>query len=433
MRLAVIALITLSLNAEVLLRESAFRPQPEGWSVWSQRAETLPRAFVDKTWSRGEPGSLAGNGASNAAAYGGWRKTVPGVKPGDWLRLKAFYRAESVAAENWQVIARIDWLDAQGKRAGEPAYIPWARREGAWTELSDDTQAPDKTAAVRIELYLANAPQGTVWFDDISLERIPPPAPRQVTLASVNLRPRNTAGREASVSEFIKTIARAVPQNADVILLPEGISVVGTPNTYVEVSEPVPGPTTKALGEVARARKAWIVAGIYEREGNAVYNTAVLLNREGELAGKYRKVYLPREEVERGLTPGVNFPVFDTDFGKVGLMICYDVFFPYPARQLATQGADLLLMPIWGGDEHLAKARAIENGVFLAASGYDHPTYIMDPLGERLSQATEQGAAAVATIDLSKRYNLKWLGEMRTRRLKELRVDVPMPTPGLLP
>jgi hypothetical protein len=57
MRLAVIALITLSLNAEVLLRESAFRPQPEGWSVWSQRAETLPRAFVDKTWSRGEPGS----------------------------------------------------------------------------------------------------------------------------------------------------------------------------------------------------------------------------------------------------------------------------------------------------------------------------------------------------------------------------------------
>jgi predicted amidohydrolase len=254
-----------------------------------------------------------------------------------------------------------------------------------------------------------------------------------VTLASVNLRPRNTAGREASVSEFIKTIARAVPQNADVILLPEGISVVGTPNTYVEVSEPVPGPTTKALGEVARARKAWIVAGIYEREGNAVYNTAVLLNREGELAGKYRKVYLPREEVERGLTPGVNFPVFDTDFGKVGLMICYDVFFPDPARQLATQGADLLLMPIWGGDEHLAKARAIENGVFLAASGYDHPTYIMDPLGERLSQATEQGAAAVATIDLSKRYNLKWLGEMRTRRLKELRVDVPMPTPGLLP
>jgi predicted amidohydrolase len=124
--------------------------------------------------------------------------------------------------------------------------------------------------------------------------------------------------------------------------------------------------------------------------------------------------------------------VFRTDFGKVGLMICYDVFFAEPARALANQGADMILMPIWGGDESLAKARAIENGVFLVASGYDHPTYIMDPYGERLSQAREQGSAAVATVDLAKPYRWQWLGDMRTRRMKELRMDVAVPQPGLM-
>jgi predicted amidohydrolase len=165
------------------------------------------------------------------------------------------------------------------------------------------------------------------------------------------------------------------------------------------------------------------VAGIYEREGPAIYNTAVLIDRAGNVAGKYRKVYLPREEVEAGLTPGNDYPVFRTDFGTVGIMICYDVFFADPARALALKGAEMILMPIWGGDETLAKARAIENRVFLVASGYDHPTYIMDPDGERLSVGPRPGAA-VATIDLNKRYMEKWLGEMKARRPKELRVDV---------
>ncbi|MBL8235399.1 MAG: carbon-nitrogen hydrolase family protein, partial [Bryobacterales bacterium] len=118
------------------------------------------------------------------------------------------------------------------------------------------------------------------------------------------------------------------------------------------------GPTTESLGKVAKQRKAYIVAGIYEREGGAIYNTAVLIDRAGEVAGKYRKVYLPREEVEGGLTPGAHFPVFSTDFGKLGLMICYDVFFSDPARHLTNQGAEIIAMPIWGGDEDLAKARA---------------------------------------------------------------------------
>lgn len=413
--------------AQVLLRDSTFT---DGWTTWSHRAETMPRTWVD---AKVGGGSLAISGGSNAAAYGGWRKLVSGVRAGEAIQFRASYRAEAVSAENWQVVARLDWQNGAGKRVSEPDYIPWTRHTvNGWNEVRGEVLAPEGATAVYVELYLANAPQGTLWWDDVALERVTA-RPAQVKVASVNLRPRNTSGSTESVAQFIKAIEQSVPKDAGVILLPEGITVVGTTKSYVEVAEPVPGgPTTKALGDVAKARNAYIVAGIYEREGNAVYNTAVLIDRKGEVAGKYRKVYLPREEMERGLTPGSHFPVFETDFGTVGVMICYDVFFAEPARALANQGASMILMPIWGGDESLAKARAIETGTFLVASGYDHPTYIMDPYGERLSHAREQGSAAVATIDLSKHYRWQWLGEMRTRRMRELRMDVAVPAPGVI-
>ncbi len=201
--------------------------------------------------------------------------------------------------------------------------------------------------------------------------------------------------------------------------------MVSTGKKYADVAEPIPGPTTARLGEMARRKHSYLAAGIYEREGPAVYNTAVLLDRAGNLLGKYRKVYIPREEMEAGITPGSDYPVFRTDFGMVGIMICWDVQYADPARELARRGAEIILLPIWGGNEALAKARAIENHVFLVSSGYDHPTYIMDPNGEMLSVAKERGQAAVATLDLNRRYvEEKWLGEMRGRFMKELRVDM---------
>jgi predicted amidohydrolase len=329
------------------------------------------------------------------------------------------------------VVARLDWRTPENRRAGEPDYVYKATREGRWTKIELETQAPQKATAVVFQLYLSNAPQGAVWWDDLSFDQVPAPGPRKVTLASINLRPERTGSAAESVRRFLETIESGVREKTDVILLPEGITVIGTGKTYADVAEPIPGPTTASLGELARKRSSYIAAGIYEREGPVIYNTAVLLDRAGNLVGKYRKVYLPREEVEHGLTPGNDYPVFKTDFGTVGLMICYDVFYSDPARALATQGAEVILMPIWGGDQTLGKARAIENKVFVVASGYDYPTYIMDPDGEILSQAQRQGVAAIATIDLNKRYLAPHLGDMRERRMKELRLDVKPPLPGL--
>jgi predicted amidohydrolase len=411
---------------------AATQEAPAGWEAWSQREATAPRIFVSTEHSLGEAGSLAISGDGNAAAHGGWHRRVDGIVPGRWYRLRASYRTEAIVAPNWQVVARVDWSDANGGRRDQPDYASWTQQAGEWTQIEGTFQAPAASTSAVLQFHLLHAAEGKVWWDAITFEEIAAPQPRLVTVASVNLRPRGTETKEASLAAFAETVRGNVPPGVDLIVLPEGITVVGTKQTYLDVAERVPGADTAFLATLAREKKAYLAAGIYERDGDVVYNTSVLLDREGRLVGKYRKVYLPREELEGGITPGDSYPVFETDFGRVGMMICYDVFFPDPARALAAQGADIILMPIWGGPERLAVARALENRVYLAASGYDHPTYVMDPNGDVLASADDEGSIALTTIDLSKRHREAWLGEMRTRRLQEIRTDIPLPMPGRL-
>lgn len=398
-----------------------------GWTVWSPRPEIAPRAYIDAVHSHGSAGgSMALSGSSNPAVFGGWERESR-VEPGKWYRLKAWYRAEGLDYAPRQVVARLDWMSASGHRTDQPDYATAVATGGEWNCVTLDAAAPKGASAVKLELLLLNAPRATVWWDDISFESIPAPAARNVTVATLNLRP---SAKSDPLGEFIAAISRTVPAKADIILLPEATTLVGTGKKYADVAEPLPGPTTTRLGEVARFRRAWIVAGVLEREGATIYNTAVLIDREGRLAGKYRKVYLPREEIEGGITAGSDYPVFRTDFGTIGMMICWDVQYPDPARALALRGAELILMPIWGGNTALGAARAIENQVYLASSGYDYPTEIVDPNGEVRARAADRGTAAVWTIDLNRRNRDSWLGDMRQRMWKEARFDVAVDPPG---
>ena len=76
-----------------------------------------------------------------------------------------------------------------------------------------------------------------------------------------------------------------------------------------------------------------------------IYNTAILLDRSGKVAGKYRKIHLPREEWKDGITPGDSYPVFQADFGTIAIQICYDWFFPEPTAIFALQGAEIVFAP----------------------------------------------------------------------------------------
>lgn len=428
-------LTVLSAPASVVpFRQSGFAPaaggMPAQWRVWAARAEIAPRAYIDKTHSRGEAGSLAVSGNLNVAAYGGWERTLEGVEAGKWYGFSAYYQAEELSYEPLQVVARLSWETSDRKIAGRPDYPYVVKREGEWTRLSLDVQAPEKAARVTLQLYLQNAPAATLWWDDIVFEPIPAPGPRLVTVASINYRPGKKNGSAAgNIQSFINAAEKAIPGKVDVILFPEGTPAVDTGLAYADVAESIPGPITRQFGDLAKKRGAYVVAGVYEREGNAVYNTSVVIDRRGEVAGKYRKVYIPREEIEVGITPGSEYPVFDTDFGRIGMMICWDSEYPDPARALALKGAEIIFLPIWDGEPTLVRARAIENHLFLVESSYGSPTQILDPEGNQLALAAQIGTAAVATLDLNRRYKDPWLGDMRARMMKEHRGDLAIQRP----
>jgi len=399
-----------------------------GWTVWSQRDETRPHFFTSDLPNLGESGCLGISGASNNSAHGCWRRVVGGIKPGGFYRFEAWYKALSVPYPRQQVLSRLDWLDEKGRRVGQPEYVREAKGSQGWEKNEGVFQAPEGAASVCIELYLSYCPQGTVWWDKISLAQVPDPGKRMVRVATVNFKPdREYDSPGESVDSYLPMLEQAGRKGCDIVCLGEGINLAGVRNAgYPDVAEPIPGPTTEKLGKLARKHKMYIVAALGERQEHAVYNTAVLIDREGRLAGKYHKVQLPREEIEAGCTPGNSLPVFDTDFGRIGMMICWDIQYVDPARALAVQGAEIIFCPVWGGNPTLAKARAIENQIYLVTASYsaELPTAIYGHWGDIIVQAEKKPQLIFADIDLNEKFPEPWLGNMRDRFARERRADI---------
>jgi predicted amidohydrolase len=227
---------------------------------------------------------------------------------------------------------------------------------------------------------------------------------------------------------FVPLVEEAARQKADLVVLGECITYIGLGLSYADVAEPVPGPSTEFFGELAKKHDLYVVVPVFEREAGAIYNTAALVGPEGFL-GKYRKVCLPRGEYDGGITAGSEYPVFHTRFGTVGMMICWDVHCPEVARNLAENGAEVIALPIWGGNPKLAAARAIENQVYLVTSTYTTDeswmkTGIWDLDGNLAARAKEWGTVAVCEVDLDRQhFGFGNIGDFRSRIPREGPVD----------
>ena len=387
-----------------------------GWQPWSPRAEIAP------LFSREDTSRALVTRSPSASSWGAWKRSAP-VEGGRAYRFEAFLRARGVSQPQRSIRASLEWRDARGNALRPPDFAAHAE-DGGRALLRHCSTAPDGARSVRVALWSGWTSGGTVTWDYVSLREDLAPPSRIVRAATVHERPRDTLAPERSVEAFCRRVEQAGPQKPDVVCLPEGVTLVGTGRSPVDVAEPLRGPTAKRLGEVARKHRCHVVAGIYEREGSRVYNTALLIGRSGEILGSYRKTHLPREEVEAGLSPGDEYPVFQTDFGRLGILICWDVQFPEPARALAVRGAEIILLPIWGGSEVLTRARAIENHLFLVSSSYDMRSFVLDPTGEIVAEATAQKPVAVAELKLGQSIVQPWLGDMSARTWQERRSDL---------
>jgi len=396
-------------------------PSADEWSFECQRPEIAPQHYLDQETLFGEEPTLVLAGGGKAYSNGLWTKTVS-VKEGDFYQFKAFYQTVKVEEPLRSILARLIWLDEKGNLLLKPEYpaLIYSTRDHDWSELEQVYQAPAMAIKAKIELIYRWDADGMVHFGGIALKPVDQPTPRMVRLATVHHRPQNSPSTRANLEEFGEFVRLAAQKDADIVCLPEGITLVGTKFNYVEVSEPIPGPSTDYLGQLASQLGLYIVAGILEKEDQVVYNTAVLLGPDGNIVGKYRKVSLPREEIEGGVTPGNELPVFDTSFGRIGMMICWDVTFPETARTLAQKGAEIIFLPIWGGDITLTRARAIENQIYLVSSTYDMKTAVFDKKGDILVEADDNNPVVVVEVDLNERELWPWLGDLKNRIPREM-------------
>src|SRR5438067_12493086 len=101
--------VELSAAEALSFRQSGFKADAPGWTVWSDRPETMPRTWVEGLVSLGEPGSLTVSGNGNLGSFGGWQRVLRGIRAGAWYRFSVHYRSSGVTGENWQIQPRLDW------------------------------------------------------------------------------------------------------------------------------------------------------------------------------------------------------------------------------------------------------------------------------------------------------------------------------------
>lgn len=270
-------------------------------------------------------------------------------------------------------------------------------------------RAPAKARRATVELHLQWAPKAQAQWTVATFQETEPEPARKVRLATIHHRPTGKSPR-ANCEEFAPLVAEAARQGADLVVLGETVHYVGVGKKPHEVAEPIPGPSTEYFCDLAKKLGLYIVVSFYERDGRVIYNVAVLIGPDGRVIGKYRKVCLPHAEIEAGVMPGSEYPVFDTKFGKVGLMVCYDGFFPEVARELTKRGAEVIAWPVWGCDPLLARARANENRVFIVSSTYMDAganwmlSAVYDRDGTPLAVAQKWDTVAVTEVDLNGRH-----------------------------
>ncbi len=269
-----------------------------------------------------------------------------------------------------------------------------------------------------------------------------------------------TAARDENLNTSARLTREAQTAGADLVLLQElhtGPYFCQTQDTAnFDHAESIPGPTTDALSRIARDANVVLVGSIFERRAPGLYhNTAVVFERNGQIAGCYRKMHIPDDpgfNEKFYFTPGdLGFAPIDTSVGRLGVLVCWDQWFPEAARLMALHGAQVLLYPTaigWDPRDTAAeqqrqrdawltvqRAHAVANGLFVAAAnriGFEADpsgrlpgtqfwgtSFVAGPQGELLAQANESAEQVlIADLDIARAEEVRRIWPfLRDRRI----------------
>lgn len=210
---------------------------------------------------------------------------------------------------------------------------------------------------------------------------------------------------EATFARGLALIDAAGAQKADLVCLPETFKAAGLPASRIrELAEPLDGPSVRALAERARRHRMHVVAGMFALIDGEVSNIAVLLDRDGNLVGTYSKKHPTEGEIEGGVTPGSEAAVFQTDIGRIGLAICFDLNWPELWADMKAQDADIVCwISAYEGGFPL-QAYAWLHGLTVVSSVQSYLGKIIDRSGKILTGTTRWGRLTSWDFDLGKRW-----------------------------
>jgi N-carbamoylputrescine amidase len=276
------------------------------------------------------------------------------------------------------------------------------------------------------------------WQAEAPPIEIMKPHPKSVTIALV--QDRCSADPAENLAKAIEHIRAAAARGAQIICLQELFTSLYfcqvEDHKYFALAEEIPGPSTGALCPLARELGVVLIASLFERRAAGLYhNTAVVIDADGSMLGKYRKMHIPDDPLfyeKFYFTPGdLGFRAWDTRFGRIGVCVCWDQWYPEAARLTALHGAQVLFYPTaigwhpsekarYGERQHSAwetvqRGHAIANGCYVAAPnriGHEAPdggdgiefwgqSFIADPSGQILQRASvDKEEILVAALDL---------------------------------
>lgn len=271
---------------------------------------------------------------------------------------------------------------------------------------------------------------------------------------------KNTADIPANIQKLQDNIRKAAAMGAELVVLQElhnGLYFCQTENTELfNQAEPIPGPSTETFGKLAKELEIVLVLSLFERRAPGLYhNTAVVLEKDGSIAGKYRKMHIPDDPAyyeKFYFTPGdLGFEPIDTSVGRLGVLVCWDQWYPEAARLMAMRGAEMLIYPTAIGwestdtDEEkkrqlnawitVQRGHAVANGlpvITVNRTGHEVDpsgqtngiqfwgnSFVAGPQGELLAEFTnEQEEVRVVEIDKSRSENVRrWWPFFRDRRI----------------
>ncbi|HLI49624.1 MAG TPA: carbon-nitrogen hydrolase family protein [Chthonomonas sp.] len=289
------------------------------------------------------------------------------------------------------------------------------RKEGGMVVGEGRFLGPAEDQDGEVRLYFRYSARGRVWWEQVLLEECEPVPPRPVKIA--------VSWGKGDLKHWSRWLDAAGAGGADIALMPELFNGIDDPMK----AESEDGPSWRLMASKARQWKMHVSGTTYVRRGDLVFNSAPLFDREGKLIGVYDKNMVYEPELDLGASPGEGYPVFQTDVGRIGIIICYDSWFPETVQLLALKGAELVLWPAEGGYNGLMHARSADNGVFIAGSIRNNPAGVWDSAGNQAGderpdptcrapsaildyQKDEAMRLFLVTVDLSKKVSPGWNG-----------------------